>query len=462
MQSTSELIDLDDAIRLDRERNLANHQKHLNPRLASLLSLIKADAPLIRAKGCRYWDSDGNEYIDFLCGFAALCVGHNDERILDALEKVKDMPNLVEGVSILAGALAHNLACVSPGDLDRVYFASSGAEVVDAAIRLARGATGRRKLVACHNGFHGRTLGALSVMDRPEYTQPFAPLLPGVTFVPFGDADSLDAALRERDVAAFIVEPIQGEAGMIVPPDGYLRRAREVCSRYGTLFVADEIQTGLGRTGRMFAVDHEDVVPDVLLLGKALGGGVMPLSALLTTDAWWQAADGASARTPFHTSTFGGNTRACAAGLATLELLLRERLPERAAATGEYLMGRLRDLRSRQPLIADVRGRGLLIGIEFAPATSGVASLVTAGLLNRLSQEYLSGIVMMELLGGYRVMTAFTLNNQNVLRLAPPLNVDFETIDYVVDSLDRTLGAIGSFPRAALRSISQMIRARLA
>ena len=328
------LITLEEALRLDQRQNVAYHRRHLNSRLTALLELIKADKPLVRASGLYFWDSGGNQYLDFLCGYAALSLGHNHPRVCEAVDKVKALPNLVEGLSLLAGALAHNLVVLAPGELQRVYFANSGAEVVDAAIKLARAATDRVKLVACRKGFHGRTIGALSVMDRREYTDPFKPLLADVTIVPFGDSGALEAALRRRDVAGFVVEPIQGEAGIIIPPEGYLKAARDLCTHYGTLLIADEVQTGLGRTGMMFAVEHENVVPDVLLLGKALGGGVMPLSALLTTDALWRASKGGTARSPFHTSTFGGNTRACAAALATLEVLTEERLTERAAASG--------------------------------------------------------------------------------------------------------------------------------
>lgn len=453
------LITLGEALRLNERQSVVYHRRHLNARLTALLELIKADKPLVRASGAHFWDSEGNQYLDFLCGYAALSLGHNHPRVCEAVDKVKALPNLVEGLSLLAGALAHNLAALAPGVLQRVYFANSGAEVVDAAIKLARAATGRLKLVACHKGFHGRTIGALSVMDRREYCEPFAPLLAGVVFVPFGDSEALEAVLRRCDVAGFIVEPIQGEAGIIVPPAGYLAAARELCTRYGTLLVADEIQTGLGRTGTMFAVECEDVVPDVLLLGKALGGGVMPLSALLTTDALWRASKGGTARSPFHTSTFGGNTRACAAALATLEVLTEERLTERAAASGAYLLDRLRDLQRRQPLIAEVRGRGLMIGIEFAPATRGLATLATRGLLNRLSKSYMSNLVIMRLLNRYRLMTAFTLNNLNVLRLEPPLNIEQEHLDYFVASLDETLQRLGSFTRAALRSWPLLLRA---
>lgn len=462
IEDMSPLITLEHALELEHHQNVAYHQNHLNPRLTTLLEIIKADKPLVHASGAHFWDSDGHQFLDFLCGFAALSLGHNHPRVCEAVEQVKSLPNLVEGLSLLSGALAHNLANLTRGELQRVYFANSGAEVVDAAIKLARAATGRAKLVACHNGFHGRTIGALSLMDRRDYHDPFAPLLTDVVFIPFGDSEALERALRRRDVAGFIVEPIQGEAGIIVPSAGYLNSARELCTRYGTLLIADEIQTGLGRTGTMFAVNAEQITPDALLLGKALGGGVMPLSALLTTEDLYSASKGDTPRSPFHTSTYGGNTRACAAGLATLEVIIGERLVERASESGAYLLNRLRDLQRRQPLIADVRGQGLMVGVEFAPATHGLATLATGGLINRLSHDYLTGLIIKRLLTRHRIMTGFTLNNPKVLRLQPPLNVDRRHIDYVVSSLEETLQDIGGFIRETLRSLPDLVRAHRA
>ncbi|MCB0199917.1 MAG: aspartate aminotransferase family protein [Anaerolineae bacterium] len=466
-ESTNELVEgnllpqdlysLAQALELGRTRNSALHRSHLNPRHVALAELVQIDKPLIRAYGPFFWDSDGNQYLDFLGGFAALLLGHNHPRLNRALRQVDELPGLVEGLSILSAALAHNLAVLAPGDLNRVYFANSGAEVVDAAIKLARAATGRTRLVACSKGFHGRTVGALSLMDRREYHDPFAPLLAGVRIVPFGDTDALEAALCRSDVAACVVEPIQGEGGIVVPPAGYLTAARALCTQYGTLLVVDEVQTGLGRTGRLFAVNAEAVIPDVLLLGKALGGGVMPLSALLTTDRLYFASKGNTVRTPFHTSTYGGNSRACAVGLAMLEVLIEEDLVQQAHVSGDYFLARLRDVQRRQPLIADVRGSGLMIGVEFVSATRGLATLATAGLVNRLSRDFLSALIIQRMLVHHRVFLGMTLNNSNVIRFQPPLNVEKKYIDYVISTFEETLDFIGSFPRAALRAVPDLV-----
>jgi putrescine aminotransferase len=316
--------------------------------------------------------------------------------------------------------------------------------------------------VACQNGFHGRTVGALSLMQRPDYREPFGPLLADVSFIPFGDGDALEAELRRGDVAGFIVEPIQCEGGIIVPPAGYLRGVRALCTRYGTLFIADEVQTGLGRTGALFAVDHEGVAPDVLLLGKALGGGVVPISALLTTEVIYKAAQGDTARSPFHMPTFGGNPLSCAVGIATLNILHHERLVERAAAAGTYLVERLRELQRTQPFIADVRGRGLAIGVEFDPAAGGLARTLGGEHIARLAHTYFAGFVIMQLINQHHIITLNTLHNQNVLRLEPPLIVEREQLDGAVAALDHILRETKSFTRVALHNAPRLVRAMLA
>lgn len=452
------MVTLDEALRLARADNNNYHRQHLNPRFAALAELTGFDEIFVRADGAYLWDIYDQQYLDLIAGYGAVGFGHNHPRLREALQAAGALPNLVQGLNPLAGALCHNLATLAPGTLARVHLAHSGADAVDAAIKLARAAGGRTRLVACANGFHGRSVGALSMTQRAAITRPFRPLLPDVTWVPFGDSGALDRALRSRNAAAFFVEPIQGEGGIVVPPAGYLQVARDMCTRYGTLLVIDEIQTGLGRTGALFAVEEEGVVPDVLLLGKILGGGVMPLSAVLTTEAIFRAAGGGTVHTPFATSTYGINTLASAVGLAALETLQTEDLARRAASSGECLLRQLRELQCRQPLIAGVRGRGLMIGIEFAPALRGVANVVTGGAVNRLSRASFASFVSIELMRRHRILTATTLNDPNVLRVEPPLNVEPADLDRFVDALDCSLRASGSFLRVALREAPRLLR----
>ena len=262
-------------------------------------------------------------------------------------------------------------------------------------------------------------------------------MLPHCDVVPYGELAALEEQLKKNDVAAFIVEPIQGEGGVIVPPAGYLNAAKELCHRYGALFVVDEIQTGLGRTGKMFACDHEGVEPDVMCLAKSLGGGIMPIGAFITTEEIWNAAYGGVEKCLLHTSTFGGNTWATAAGIAALEVIQTENLPQRAAELGDYLLSGLRSLQEKYPIIHEVRGKGLLVGVEFEQPAKGIMAKL-AGAINKLASEYLGSMVAGVLLNEYRIITAYTLNNPNVIRLEPPLVVSREQIDVVLNALDET------------------------
>ena len=446
------LIGLDEALHMSSTRNVELNERFCNPRLTRMLKMIQADRPAVRAEGSFYWDRDGNRYLDFLAGFGSMSLGANHPRIQRAMAELDGLPPILQNLNHLAGALAHNLALLAPGDLKRVFFANSGTEVVEAAIKLSRAATRRKRIVACKGCFHGRTTGALALIANPLFREAFEPLLPDVSHVPYDDPEALEAALRKRDVAGFIVEPIQSEGGINVPSPGYLKTAGEICSRYGTLLVVDEVQTGLGRTGRMFAIERENVTPDVLLLGKALGGGAMPISAALCTQAVFQAGKSATPRTAFQTPTFGSNSRACGVALAALEILVDERLPERAEESGAYLMSRLQELKRRHALIADVRGKGLLIGIELASPARGVAAALTASALNRAARELMLGMVIMRMYTHHNVMTAFTLNRPDVLRLEPALNATREQMDMAVDAIDQTLTSLKGYAYGAFSS----------
>lgn len=449
---------LDDALRLSRAEMVENHRRYGNPGLVQLLGLVGYDRLFVRASGVEVWDAEGNRYLDFLGGYGALNLGHNHPRVVAALDRVRDYPNLLQaGISPIVSALLRDLALITPGDLQHTFLGNSGAEAVEGALKLARAATGRTRFIYCERGFHGKTFGALSVTGRPQYQKPFAPLVPECEAVPFGDAAALEKTFQRGErPAAFIVEPIQGEGGVIIPPDGYLRVARELCTRYGVVMIVDEVQTGFGRTGTLFACEAEGVVPDVLCLSKSLGGGVMPIGAFITTPALWQKAFGGVERSRLHTSTFGGNTRAAAAALAAIEVTLAEDLPRQAREKGEYLISRLRELQKEFPLIKEVRGRGLLVGIEFESGT-GWLGRVTAGAADRLAQEYLASLVSAELFREHHVITAYTLNNPNVIRLEPPLVVTKEQIDYVVEALRATLASRRSAAGFALGTAKQVV-----
>jgi len=433
------LLSLEDALSLARNdvRNL--HKEYGNSGLASLMGLLDFDKHFVGASGVSVWDSNGEEYLDFLGGYGSLNVGHNHPRVLEALDKVRDCPALIQAsLPALAGALARNLAQITPGDLKRSFFCNSGAEAVEGALKLARAATGKTDIIFCSNSFHGKTFGALSVTGREKYRKPFEPLLPGCHPVPFGDAGALEKAMHSYNPAAFIVEPIQGEGGIISPPKGYLSQAQRICKKYGALLIIDEIQTGLGRTGKMFACEHDNVEPDVMCLAKSLGGGIIPVGAFITREAVWRKAYGGLDKATLHTSTFGGNTRAAAAGLAALEIIHDEKLVEEAREKGRFFMEKLNRLKEKYPLIKDVRGRGLMVGLEFKQP-EGLGDKLSLGITSKLSQEYMGSLVAGELINEFRIITAYTLNNPNVIRLEPPLTVSRKQLETVCNALDQIL-----------------------
>lgn len=463
MDVKEKLLSVDDVQRLSRKEILETYKSYVNPALAGLHALLGMDVNFVKAQGCSVWDEDGNRYLDFVGGYGSLNLGHNHPAVLEALRKVETAPIMLQtALAKYAAALAHNLALITPPGLKNCWFCSSGTEAVEGSLKLARIYTGKKDIIYTTGSFHGKTMGSLSVTGRKKYQEPFEPLIPGCIQVPFGDAGALEKALKENSAAAFIVEPIQGEGGIILPPPGYLREARELCRIHNTLLIFDEIQTGLGRTGKMFACQHEDVVPDVLLLAKSLGGGVVPIGCYITTAQIMKKAYGGGLdRGLMLTSTFGGNAHCAAAAIAAVETIVNENLPHEAEVKGNYLLQKLEILKNKYNLFHDVRGRGLLIGIEFSPSKGFLDSL-SAGMLEKLSSDYLSSMVAAELLNEYKVLVIFTLNNPNVIRIEPPLTVTTEEIDYVVEALDKLFSRQRSFLKIALKSgknaISSLLR----
>ncbi|MCL6525782.1 MAG: aspartate aminotransferase family protein [Thermaceae bacterium] len=396
------------------------YERHVNPGLAGLLRFTGLDKVESHAEGVYVWDTEGKRYLDFLGLYGTLSLGHRHPRVVQAVKDQLDkMPMSVRVmVSEPTARLAARLAEVAPGPLEMVFFSNSGTEAVEAALKFARFYTGKPGFITTQNGYHGKTLGALSVTPKERYQHPARPLVPGVTVVPFGDAQAVEAALGP-DTAAVIVEPIQGEGGIRVPPEGYLRELRRITREKGVLLIADEVQTGLGRSGKLWAVNWEGVEPDILVSAKALGGGVMPIGATLCRPEILQIY---KTEPLIHSTTFGGNPLACAAGLAALEVTLEQDLPGRALEQGQYLIGSLQQLWDTYPeFIQEVRGRGLMVGLEFTDADIGglvVAELATRG-----------------------VLTAFGLNDPKVVRLEPPLIVEKSHIDECVAALDQALAA---------------------
>lgn len=431
------LIKPEEALKLNHKEIRALHKRYINPGLVNMFGLLNFDKKFVRAEGIYVWGEDGKRYMDFLGGYGSLNFGHNHPKINDFIHEVESFPNILQAsLGTMNAVLAHNLAQLTPGRISRTFFCNSGAEAVEGSLKLARGASKKKRFIYCEQSFHGKSFGALSITGRNKYQEPFKPLLPGCVSVPYGDISALEEELKKGDVAAFITEPIQGEGGINIPPDGYLRQVRELTKKYDTLLIFDEIQTGFGRTGKIFACEYENVEPDIMCLGKSIGGGVMPLGAFTTTEDVWDKAYGGFERCLLHTSTFGGNTRAAAAGIASLQLLLDEDLAEKSRENGVYFLQRLQELQEKYPgIIKEVRGRGLFIGVEFNQMAGGFWDKLTGGALNKVSEEYMAAFVAAELINKYQIIAAYTLNNPNVIRLEPPLIVSKENIDQVVSAL---------------------------
>lgn len=397
---------------------LGKYSQHINPYLAKLMAFAGFGVEM-RGEGSTIIDHDGRRFLDFLGGYGTFALGHCHPKVVEAVKRQLDILPLSGKAffSQAAADLSEKLTATAPAGVDFVFFNNSGAEAVEGALKFAKGATGRARIISTQGSFHGKTLGALATTGREKYRKPFLPLMPGVEFVPYGDGEAAAKAI-DGETAAMIVEPIQGEGGIIVPPAGYLRQLREACDKHGALLILDEVQTGMGRTGKMWGSEHDGISPDIMTSAKALGGGVMPIGAILGTGKVWEAIY--SVNPLSHTSTFGGNPLACTAALATLEVIQEEGLVERSAKMGELLKSGLQSVGSKHgDTIADVRGRGLMVGLEFS--MDEVGELVVAQLLKR------------------GVCVAYTLNNPRVLRFEPPLIIKESEIQTAVDSLDEAL-----------------------
>lgn len=443
------LMTVQDAYGLDAARVNELAVAHMNPGQIPTLKLLGFERVVVdRAEGMYYTDRSGRRILDFFGAFGALAFGHNHPRILAArADFAGDLRHelAIAFLSQYAATLSYDLAQVAPGDLDMVFLCVSGSEAVEAALKVAERAAGPKRptILYAENSFHGKTRGALSITDSDFYQADFR-LLDNVRRVAFGDADALEEAFRgDPTIGVFIAETIQGGAGIVVPPDGYLRDVRRLCDQYGVLWIADEVQCGYGRTGRFFAFEHEDVVPDVVTLAKSLGGGKTAIGAFIARTPVYMAAYGTPKTALIHgPATFSGMGEACVTAIEALNTLYDEHLIENAAEQGAYLIERLQALQARYPrLISDVRGRGCMVGLELSDL-SAVLPRGTRALTSRFDEKLkggLAGLVGALLLEEHGVLVAFTEYNRNVIRLEPPLIVTRDQVDTMVDALDDVL-----------------------
>ncbi len=407
---------------------------HINPGFLQYRKSVSTDYTAVEwdDEGAVFRDVNGEEFIDVLGGFGCYNVGHRNPIVLKAVREQleKQAIHSQELIDPLRTYLGHLVSLITAGDLQYAFFTNSGTESVECSLKMAMLTTGRRHMVGAIGGFHGKTLGSLGGTSKAIFREPFMPL-GHWTHVPFGDIDALQSIIECADfsgdkVAAFVVEPVQGEGGINVSPPGYLAAARELCDKYGAMLIFDEIQSGMGRTGKMFYCDYEGVVPDLLALGKAFGGGVMPIGTCVGTPRTWEKY----IDNPFlHTTTFGGNPLACAAAIATINVLLDQDLPGQAAAKGQYMIPKLEALAGRYPdVMKGVRGIGLMLGMEFTGNETGYA--VAKELFAR------------------KILISGTYINARVLRVEPPLTISYEQIDKFVEAVEHSLAAVSKLSPA--------------
>ncbi|HEY2373586.1 MAG TPA: aspartate aminotransferase family protein [Gaiellaceae bacterium] len=418
----------------------------INPQFVRVLRTIGFDRKWVSADGAHLIDADGNRYLDMLGGFGMYNVGRNNPRIRAALIEVLelDTPGMLSmGITALPGLLAEALIERTPPRLERLLFTSTGTEAVEAALKLGRAATKRMRVLSLDHGFHGLTLGSLSANGNDEFTARFQPLLPGFERVQVGDLDALERELRREDVAVFLVEPIQGK-GVHLPPPGYLEAAQEFCRRYGTLFCVDEVQTGFGRTGKLFAFEHWGLEPDLVPVAKSLSGGYVPVGGLLMSRAVHEAVFDSMEHAVSHGSTFAPNELAMAAGLATLHELDEQRLVERTATLGARLLERTRPLVDEFDVVREVRGLGLMWAIEFGePERSGRR---TWRVIERMQPGLFAQLVVVPLFSEHRILSQVAGHNMAVLKVLPPLMLSDDDLDGFVEALTATVARAQRMP----------------
>jgi ornithine--oxo-acid transaminase len=429
---------------------VARYAAHVNPQFVRVLHTIGFDRTWVGAEGAMLVDSTGDRYLDLVGGFGMFNVGRNNPAVKAALIEAlsDDLPHSVQlGVSSYAGSLAEQLLARLPDRLERVLFTSSGTEAVEAALKYGRGATGRTRVLSADHAFHGLTLGSLSANGCPEFRDGWGPLLEGFDRVPFGDLDALEAELKREDVALFLIEPVQGK-GVNLPPAGYLEGAQELCRRYGTLFCVDEVQTGFGRTGKLFALEHWGLEPDLVTMAKSLSGGYVPVGACAMSRAVFERVNDSLEHAVRHGSTFAPNELGMVAGLATLAEIDRAGLVERTARLGDRLLELTKPLEERHAVVKDVRGLGLIWAVEFDEPADGSRSWRA---LERRQPGIFSQFVVGPLFHRHHILSQVAGHDLNVVKALPPLTIEEDDLERFADALDDSIGRATPVTWAAIR-----------
>jgi ornithine--oxo-acid transaminase len=431
---------------------MALNDRHLNPQMGRILRTLGFDRVWTGGEGAHLIDAHGERYLDLVGGYGVFAIGRNHPGAIAAVEQVLaartgNLPQL--GVTLLSGVLAEQLLARAPASVAAMVPANTGTEAVEAAVKIARAATGRPRVLYAEHAFHGLTLGSLSLNGNAEFRDGFGPLLPGCDPVGFGDCDALQSELARGDVAAFVVEPVQGK-GVNIPADDYLPAAQRLCREAGALFVCDEVQTGIGRTGRFFALEHWDLQPDMICLSKALSGGLVPVGAVLVSRAAFDKVFDGMERAVRHGSTFGGNDLAAAAALATLHVLDSDGLVARAQRMGELLLELTRPLAERFEVVADVRGLGLMWAIEFGPPAGAGARRLWERVEARQPGLF-SQLVIVPLFQQHRILCQVAGHRMNVIKALPALMVEEAEIRRFAAALEETIAAAERYPSALAR-----------
>ncbi|PWL17512.1 aspartate aminotransferase family protein [Falsochrobactrum shanghaiense] len=459
------LLSVEDAKALDLPRMTELFTTHLNPGQLHFMKLLGFHKVKVeRAEGMYYYDQTGRRILDFFGGFGSLALGHNHPRILEARRKFQEEMRheiAIAFMSQYAAALAYDIAACSPGDLDMVFLGSSGSEAMEAAIKVAERAAGPKKpkIVYAENSFHGKTKGVLSITDGGLYRGEFK-LVDNTVRVPFGDIEAVENAFRsDPEIGTIVLETVQGGGGIIQADAEFWQKLRQLCDQYGVLWVADEVQCGLGRTGKFYAFEHYGVIPDVTALAKSLGGGKTAMAAMIARRDIYMKAYGTPKTAMIHAmATFGGIGEACITAIETLNVLYDEHLIDNSAETGDYLIAQLKELQARYPaLLKDVRGRGMMVGLEFHDFSQTMPLVLrpVLGMLDDKLKGSLPGFIGSHLLRDHGVLVAFTEYNRNVIRLEPPLICERAHVDEFIAALDEVLG------RGIVRIVKDFVKAQI-
>jgi ornithine--oxo-acid transaminase len=441
-------FDLKEIVATRLGENYELHERHLNRTLVAAQRVIGFDKVYARAEGAYLYDMDDAPYLDFLSGYSVFNIGRNHPAVKKAIRDVLDLelPNMVQmDCSLLSGLFAEAITKRTPPHLDAVFFCNSGTEAMEGALKFARAATGKGRVISLESAFHGLSLGSLSLMGCESFTEGFGKLMEGFeTRIPLDDVAALERELSKNDVAAFVIEPVQGK-GCKSPQTDFFVRAQELCRRYGTLLISDEVQTGLGRTGKMFGFEHWNLEPDIITLAKTLSGGYVPCGAIVTRREIYQKIFSRMDRCVVHSTTFGRNNLAMACGLAALDVIDSEGLVENAATMGRILMERVDALRVKHSFIKEVRGKGLMIAIEFQEPNEFKLRMAWK-LLHKVDKVLFAQMIVSQLLSRHRILTQVAGHAMDVVKILPPLIITEREVDLFVNALDATLTECRKFP----------------